>query len=704
MDPSGYVYEAVPSNRLAGVTTTVYYSAVETGDDPVKWDAEDYDQKNPLITDFIGYYAWDVPFGWWQVVYEFEGYETTKSGWLPVPPPQLEVNIGMTSYAVPTVTRVNAYEQGIDIAFSKYMRPLTLNTTTISVSKDGSTVVGRIALLNEEENPTMGEGYASKIRFVPDTPFEVGDVVQIEVSQSALSYAGIALAGSFSSTETVKGEPKAIHTGMLELVHGETGNLEVTLEPVGAVAGKRLLITANTPSIAEAKAEVFIDSDGKAIVPITAKLPGKGYFTLTLDGTGLEVLAIVDIKMQTYGEPGEPTGKAATPTATPPGGEVEAGTHVTLSTTTEGAMIHYTTNGEEPGLTTPMYMASMPIVITEDTTIKAIAIKVGMEDSDVLTASYTIDDSSKEPETGKDPVDPGRVPGGGGGGGQLDPATDVEPDDETTDDEMTDEETTDGETADDETTNDKTIEDDGDLPGSAVGVSLTLNQDAPGYISGYPDNTVRAGNNITRYEAAAIFYALTVDQDKASFATEAGKFSDATADQWYSEAIGFLAAKGVISGYPDGAFRGNDPITRAEFVTIASKFGEMKLEPDSPFTDVAEGHWAVDFIKSAYNNDWISGYPDGTFAPNNNITRAEAMVVVNNMLGWDVDAVRDSDAVSGGDAVHDGDAVQDSDAVHDGDAVRDGDAVHNSGTAMPFSDLTGDEWYFKHVLLAVNGS
>ena len=114
IDPSGYVYDANTNERLPGVTTTVY-CVLSDGSDGffankpsdtnygTLWDASEWDQMNPLTTDSQGRYAWDVPEGWWRVKYEKEGYHTVWSDWMPVPPPQTEVNIGMTSIASPTI-------------------------------------------------------------------------------------------------------------------------------------------------------------------------------------------------------------------------------------------------------------------------------------------------------------------------------------------------------------------------------------------------------------------------------------------------------------------------------------------------------------------------------------------------------------------------------------------------------------------------
>lgn len=121
----------------------------------------------------------------------------------------------------------------------------------------------------------------------------------------------------------------------------------VALAPSEAVAGKKLLIKSSTPSLATAASEVAIDGDGNVVVPITAKLPGNAYFTLTLDCTDLSTRIIVDIKLLSNVET---TVRAARPTANPPSGTVARGTAVTLSTVTKGAMIHFTTDGAEPSV------------------------------------------------------------------------------------------------------------------------------------------------------------------------------------------------------------------------------------------------------------------------------------------------------------------------------------------------------------------
>ena len=149
------------------------------------------------------------------------------------------------------------------------------------------------------------------------------------------------------------------------------------------------------------------------------------------------------------------------------------------------------------------------------------------------------------------------------------------------------------------------------------------------YITGYPDGTVRPNNPITRAEVAAIFFRLLDIQGTP----EAGnRFSDVSSQSWYTQAVSYLASTGVLTGYPDGTFRPNQSITRAEFAAVASRFDELGRSAAVPFSDVGANHWAYGYIISAFAKGWAGGYPDGTFRPSNSITRAEVVTIVNRML------------------------------------------------------------------------
>ena len=152
------------------------------------------------------------------------------------------------------------------------------------------------------------------------------------------------------------------------------------------------------------------------------------------------------------------------------------------------------------------------------------------------------------------------------------------------------------------------------------------------YIAGYEDGTVRPNNNITRAEVATIFFRLFTDEYRATFWATTNSFSDVTVGAWFNNAVSTTANAGIVNGYPDGSFKPNNKITRAEFAAIAARFlSEEYVGPDL-FTDIS-GHWAAEYINRAANAGWINGYPDGSFHPDAYITRAEAMTLVNNMLG-----------------------------------------------------------------------
>ncbi|MCD7948412.1 MAG: S-layer homology domain-containing protein [Oscillospiraceae bacterium] len=151
------------------------------------------------------------------------------------------------------------------------------------------------------------------------------------------------------------------------------------------------------------------------------------------------------------------------------------------------------------------------------------------------------------------------------------------------------------------------------------------------YIQGYPDNSVRPDGNLTRAEAAAIFYRLIDDSSKTQ-TTYTASFLDVSTSDWYDHEIAYLANRGVMFGYADDTFRGNDEITRAEFAALASRFSALVLVDGNNFSDVGDDHWAVAYINSAVASGWISGYADGTFRPDQSITRAEAVTLVNHVL------------------------------------------------------------------------
>ncbi|MBE7011331.1 MAG: hypothetical protein E7415_01505 [Ruminococcaceae bacterium] len=174
------------------------------------------------------------------------------------------------------------------------------------------------------------------------------------------------------------------------------------------------------------------------------------------------------------------------------------------------------------------------------------------------------------------------------------------------------------------------------VKGTGEGPVLNV-EDHGAYIIGYTDGTVRPLNNIVREEVATIFFRLLTEEAGEAMHKEVAPYSDVPATRWSSTAIATLANGGYITGRPDGTFGPSDYITRAEFATIAARFTKATENTGIEFSDV-ENHWAKNYIEACAASGLITGYTDGTFKPDQYITRAEAMAIVNRMLNRAVDA------------------------------------------------------------------
>ena len=157
-------------------------------------------------------------------------------------------------------------------------------------------------------------------------------------------------------------------------------------------------------------------------------------------------------------------------------------------------------------------------------------------------------------------------------------------------------------------------------------------EDHYSYIVGYEDGTIKPNNNITRAEVATIFFRLLTDDARARYWSQTNDYTDVAADSWYNNAISTLSNMGIINGYEDGTFQPNASITRAEFTAIATRFFDYTAEYDGAFNDVSRSAWYADCVQAAVDMGLVDGYPDGGFHPNSNITRAEAVTIVNRVL------------------------------------------------------------------------
>lgn len=155
-----------------------------------------------------------------------------------------------------------------------------------------------------------------------------------------------------------------------------------------------------------------------------------------------------------------------------------------------------------------------------------------------------------------------------------------------------------------------------------------------GYINGYPDGSVRPDGKISREEVAAILYRITNHQYEKPFIATGEVFPDVEINRWSVDEIEYMSDKDVIKGYPDGEFKPAKQLSRAEFAALISRFvGTKETNTQNPFADLEESHWAYNEIIALVKSGLVEGYEDGTFRPDNNITRAEVMTVINKLLG-----------------------------------------------------------------------
>jgi hypothetical protein len=190
------------------------------------------------------------------------------------------------------------------------------------------------------------------------------------------------------------------------------------------------------------------------------------------------------------------------------------------------------------------------------------------------------------------------------------------------------------------------------------------------YISGRTADAFVPGSTLTRAEAAQMLWGLLTDESKAMYSASSNNFTDVRAGRWYNTAISARASAGVITGYNDGSFRPDNAITRAEFVTLVVQLSGVSAGAATTFRDVPVGAWYYGSAAASYANGWLSGYGDGTFRPANKITRAEAVTLLNNVLGRGCD----TDFVSA-----------------------------HSGSVKSFGDMPAGKWFYAPVTEAANG-
>lgn len=394
IDPSGYVYEAVPSNRIEGVTATAYYKQQdedmygEITETAVVWDAVPFGQENPLVTDALGMYAWDVPAGMWQVRFEKEGYEPTQSEWLPVPPPQLDVNVGMVQAKQPAVKSVHAYSDGVTVEFDKFMLPATLTIGNVSVTQNGQLVGGKIIASDIEEDAN-GNSFCSKIEYKPNEPLAEGDAV-LFVSKAIKSYANINMSEDFMQSFTI--EPRITEISVskkIEVNSGSKVTVDASILPGAAAIGKTVFVESLNTMIANVSVgQVEADANGQLSFDVSGLIIGSTAVKLTIERS--DISAIINVTV------GNHLDAVAKPSASVESGEVLIGTEVTLACETENVSIFYTTDGSCPCESGAKKYDGTALAITENTTLKIMAVSESGDESEVVTYTYTLRQTNQQ--------------------------------------------------------------------------------------------------------------------------------------------------------------------------------------------------------------------------------------------------------------------------------------------------------------------
>ena len=438
IDPSGYVYEGMASNRLEGVTATLYEADEASGAGAAKWDAAWFGQANDQVTGADGVFAWDTPSGWYQVRFAKEGYRDATSAdadgaaggqaWLSVPPIRDNVAVGMVSTAAPQVSAARAYGDYVELEFSQYMQ---VDAALSAVGIDDAT----FEWADVQEAPD-GTRLARVLHMHPGTGFAEGSMVEFSLD-GAVNYAGTPLGVWASGPLEVAKRPAKLAANyeanvclMVEQPVGVT--VHVTYADGSPVVGQAVSATLDSAVVAQlgsgagaggSRLLSVTDDAGVATFPLFADVPGFAELTLAAEGTTLSKTLDVRAAMDAA-QPARPVaqlGDAVFDASSPKVNKVTVakGTQLVLTCATEGAELYYTTDDTcpcKPEGSRVRYTG--PVTVTENTLFRIAAYKEGMawdEYSERLNLEVTVVDDGEEPGPGPvgpgEPTDPGK-PGG----------------------------------------------------------------------------------------------------------------------------------------------------------------------------------------------------------------------------------------------------------------------------------------------------
>ncbi len=323
-DPSGYVYEAVHSNRLQDVKTTLYYK--DNNGSAVIWDALEYEQQNPIYTNKEGEYAWNVPSGIWQVKCELPEYETAYSNWLPVPPEQKNINIEMISKKNPILQWFNVFENYAEIAFDKYMAIDSINNNSIKLSDKDGEILFTVQAIDAQN------GLCKTFKLSYLNNYNPQSEITVTINDLAKSYAQ-AKAKNITMESSLKPEIKEILADEnIELEYGEQLNEQLIEKTISLLTFNNslrqksitpidlstyeyeVLCTSSDEDIVAINSISPVDKNGNVRLALIPNLPGQATLTLSVKNTTIKKEIPIKIqwgklKEENYSQKATLTGK-----------------------------------------------------------------------------------------------------------------------------------------------------------------------------------------------------------------------------------------------------------------------------------------------------------------------------------------------------------------------------------------------------------
>jgi len=646
IDPSGYVYEVTPENRLEGVTAMALQNV---GGIWTPWNATWYEQDNPLLTDAEGRYGWDVPEGQWKVSFQKEGYEPTESYVMDVPPPHTDVNVAMVTTEAPSVVSVRADSgDGVDIEFSKYMRVDTVTPGTVTVTElnaDGSVktddvgapimVSGAIEPVEAVDDPrNPGVDLARAFRFVPDFPLVVGDSYRVRISQLVESYTGLSIPSDYTATVVadivVRVTGVSLNRKSVTLEVGSSTTLSAQVIPANATdQGLSWSSSNNAVATVSQSGTVQAVATGTATITVT-----------TRDGGHQDTCTVTVVPRSTGYTPG--TGSGTQPSAPPaPPAAVLAEETFTVGpgpATIEvmgGILVLDIPAGAFPPGTKLIVRRLKDDAAPADPALSVVASPTyeiliqGSGPAKPVTVHFMYCslclkgmDPRKLAVYREDESNPGSYTYVGG---TVDPVNHT-----------------------------VTVGLEGFSRYVVLGRDVAFADIADHWgrneieilasrylVNGVSSTEFQPDRMITRAELAKLLVGMMALDPQANVPTVAPAsptFVDVSPAAWYYSVVETASALGFIKG-DGGFFRPDDPVTRQEMaVMLGRALGKSYPVPAGttqalPFADASDiSQWAVDGVAAAWYWGLMQGVGGNTFQPLGNATRAQAAAVVLRML------------------------------------------------------------------------